>query len=471
LTATLTVSFQGARAVTGPLINGQRIMWRIMNELAWRNERMTIPIDLAVPPGRTVADVLAALRALVERHEALRTQFGTGPDGRPQQRVLDRGELVVRRFAAGADAPASQSSFATATAPNRATGFSAALSEVPIGPADLPVRAGVVCDGETPQLVSLAVSHMAVDGWSRGILIEDLTALLAGAELPPVAEQPVDRAAYEASPEGLLVQRRALEHWRTALRRLPEPYFAAAGDFARHADSATITSPAAAHALGRLAARIGVGRSTCMAAAVSLAIGLRQQEPCGALWLIVATRFRTPSARLVAAFNQNALLLPDWSADTHGSFTRGVARRLLAAYRASQYEDEAQLALLAELAAGHGGNPPRSWYYNDISPLLAAGGAAGEEPQGDLAALRGRTAIERTHRHLGQAGHQMYCNVRSTAEPAMVVDVTVDRRAVPDGGAARLLFDVETVLVTAAEGDLPLDQLRKQLDEPLLETW
>jgi hypothetical protein len=169
---------------------------------------------------------------------------------------------VVRRFAADPDAPTAYS-LATAAAPNRTSGFSATLCEGPIGPGDLPVRAGIACDGETPHTVSLAVSHMAVDGWSRGILIEDLAALLAGAEPPPVAEQPVDRAAYEASPEGRLVQRRALEHWRITLQRLPESYFEAAGDFAGSADSATITSPAAARARpirARTWRRCGPGR-------------------------------------------------------------------------------------------------------------------------------------------------------------------------------------------------------------------
>jgi hypothetical protein len=52
----------------------------------------------------------------------------------------------------------------------------------------------------------------------------------------------------------------------------------------------------------------------------------------------------------------------------------------------------------------------------------------------------------------------------------VVVDVTVDRHAVAAGGAARLLLDVETVLVAAADGDPTLDELRKHIDEPLLET-
>jgi condensation domain-containing protein len=456
-----TLHYKGDRAVSGPLINGQRIMWRIMSEMDWQNAHITLPVDLPVPAGRGIAEVLDAVRTLIERHEVLRTIYPTGIDGRPVQHVLESGTLPVRYLRTTAPDPAR--STATAAKPVPATALSTALRADPIGPTDLPIRVGIGLDGDTPHTVALAVSHLAVDGWSRGIVIEELAALLAGADLPPVLEQPVDRAAYEASDAGRSVQRRALRHWRTTLMLLPEAYYAPAGDFEEHADSATLTSPAAARALARIAARLGVSRSTGMAAAVSLAIGLRQPNPCGALWFIVTTRFRAASARLVAAFNQNALMYPDWTADTHAAFTRGVARRMLQAYRTSEYQDEAQLALLAELAAEHGGNPPRSWYYNDVSPLLSGDAATVGDGDVDLDELRTRSVLVRTDEHLGQAGHQMFCIVRSTAGPAAVIGVTVDRRAVPSGGAARLLLDVETILVAGAAGDRTLDQLREAL--------
>jgi hypothetical protein len=59
----------------------------------------------------------------------------------------------------------------------------------------------------------------------------------------------------------------------------------------------------------------------------------------------------------------------------------------------------------------------------------------------------------------------MYCKVHSTAAPAAVVDVTVDRRAVPSGAAARLPLDVETIRVAAADDDATLDRLREELHD------
>src|SRR5438132_634143 len=58
---------------------------------------MCLDAAVAVPGGTTVSDVVDAIRALVTRHDSLRTTYRTGddPGADPVQVVADAGEIVL----------------------------------------------------------------------------------------------------------------------------------------------------------------------------------------------------------------------------------------------------------------------------------------------------------------------------------------------------------------------------------------
>lgn len=108
-----------------------------------------------------------AVRAVVARHEALRTTLQPesrrwinavpAPGDRVNCAVVEHSAAAVRGFLA--------------------TPFD--LAE------DLPLRARIFRIGDREHVVALAVHHVAYDGWSEAVLCRDLSAAYAGAVLPP----------------------------------------------------------------------------------------------------------------------------------------------------------------------------------------------------------------------------------------------------------------------------------------------
>ncbi|AWJ93997.1 hypothetical protein Sp245p_29765 (plasmid) [Azospirillum baldaniorum] len=154
-----------------------------------------------------------AWTALAERHEALRTTFAEDGEGR-----------LRRHVAPSVDGALETSSLADR---NTALAHIRARQGQPFAMASAPLwRAGLVtlADGGAP-LFWMAMHHSIGDGRSVGILLEELTALLAGETLPP---RPARYAAMAAR------ERRYLDgpdcaadeaHWRDLLSALPADAF------------------------------------------------------------------------------------------------------------------------------------------------------------------------------------------------------------------------------------------------------
>ncbi|MEM7541138.1 MAG: amino acid adenylation domain-containing protein [Pseudomonadota bacterium] len=103
----------------------------------------------------------AALGTIIERHESLRTCFPTRSDGRPHQRIEDyRGfRLSERRCDEGSALPA----------------IIDAIVAVPFDLASGPLYRIELMDSAPGEHVLIMVfHHMIADGWSRGILLEEL---------------------------------------------------------------------------------------------------------------------------------------------------------------------------------------------------------------------------------------------------------------------------------------------------------
>ena len=137
------------------------------------NEAIALDVRGPLEPAR----LTAALRAVVERHEALRTSFDLerrvqqiSPAADPILEV-DRGaEGWLERFVAE---------------PFR-------LSAGPL------LRAGLQARGPDEHTLVLVAHHSVVDGWSMGVLVGDLLRALGGEALPP-APQPRDHVAWQAT--------------------------------------------------------------------------------------------------------------------------------------------------------------------------------------------------------------------------------------------------------------------------------
>ena len=170
-----------------------------------------------------VAALRRAVGALVARHEALRTGFPL-VEGRPVQAIAPAGAveswpLPVHDLTGG-------------TTPNGSIDLAGALglaAEVARAPFDLArgplLRTALVRLGPDEHLLVVAAHHLAVDGWSVGLLLGELGPLYAAAidggeplaALPAPALQYADAAAWQEAALAAERRERLLEYWRGVL--------------------------------------------------------------------------------------------------------------------------------------------------------------------------------------------------------------------------------------------------------------
>ncbi|HSK62153.1 MAG TPA: condensation domain-containing protein, partial [Actinomycetospora sp.] len=123
-------------------------------------------VDLAGPVDPAARQALhAAVQAVVDRHDALRTVYPDGPDGRPVGVVL--GHLAVPFTTVDGDPEAVADA-------ERTRAF-----DVATGPL---LRAVLVRRGEDRHRLVLTFHHVAIDGWSMPIVLRELLATWEGGE-------------------------------------------------------------------------------------------------------------------------------------------------------------------------------------------------------------------------------------------------------------------------------------------------
>ena len=188
-----------------PLSVAQRSLW-----LAWRlapaSSAYNMPGALRLDGPLDEIALQAALDALVERHEVLRTRLPADASGEPFQDLLPARGLALEHFADGDEAE--QRAFAAR--PFRLD-------------AEPPLRAALFRHGEASHTLLLVLHHVAGDGWSVRVLVDDLLALYAAhcrdltPDLPPLPIQFADYAAWQRQWLEAGEAARQLEGWRERL--------------------------------------------------------------------------------------------------------------------------------------------------------------------------------------------------------------------------------------------------------------
>ena len=197
----------GAGPSEHPLSRSQRALW------ALQQLRPETPLHIVRAVRVRALDeqrLARALATLADRHAALRTTIAPGADGEPVGRVAaPGGELALER--ARVDDAA----------------LSARLREEALRPFDLergPLwRFVLLVPDAGDRVLVVAAHHLVADLWSLGRFAEELSALYAGGEAPPLPAWPP--AAY-APHEAALLERDGDElarYWSARLAELPPP--------------------------------------------------------------------------------------------------------------------------------------------------------------------------------------------------------------------------------------------------------
>lgn len=178
---------RGDRTAPAPLSAAQRRLWFI-DQLEPGSPTYNVPMVLRLR-GRVDADaMLGAVAVLLRRHEVLRSVFRE-VDGAPVAVVVDPGEVPVSTV--DVEAP----ELATALAAEIRRPF--ALAELP------PTRIVLYRIAPDEHVLAMTFHHIAFDGWSRRLVVEELDALYSARSSPPALAEPAlqyaDAAVWEAS--------------------------------------------------------------------------------------------------------------------------------------------------------------------------------------------------------------------------------------------------------------------------------
>ncbi|GLW23032.1 hypothetical protein DI270_017790 [Microbispora triticiradicis] len=477
-----TVEFRGARGGQAALTWGQQGIWRSTQWLDDGDPYFNLPWTLPVTGAADLDAVLRAVGRLVERHETLRTAYvregahsGTGTQAGAGegteagagegtvQRVRREGRLTVGVYEAAAKPMTAAKALAAELA---ATGFDYA--------AELPVRCAVVCLRGRPRALALALSHLALDGWSLNMVAAEWPRLVAGEDLPVPEWQPLDQAAFERSdpPPGA----QALRHWRSGLAAAPRSMF----DFPEREPEEPrfvrygMDSPAAAVAAEALATRHGVTTSSVLTVASAALLAAITGHSTAALQLIVSNRHHLRTGAMAGPAAQDGLCVIDLGAGDPGSVDPGrgdpVAstfaealgpghRRTMATYRNGHYDPSLVLAARDAEAWNRGADIDLDAFFNDVRQGGRWSGLPDVDP-GDaaaLAALRGRTRT-----FFVGAYSKVKAKIFFATGPAPSTCeffVLVDTAFLPGRVAERMLGGLEELLVRAVSADVPLDRV------------
>ncbi|UTO61596.1 non-ribosomal peptide synthase/polyketide synthase [Streptomyces rapamycinicus] len=204
-----------------PLSYAQQRMW-FLNRLEGVGEGAgyNLPLALRISGDLDIAALEAALGDVADRHESLRTIFPE-TDGEPRQQVLEgdagRPPLIV--------VETTPDELGATVAAHSGRGFE--LS------ADLPWRIRLLATGPMEYVLLLVAHHIAVDGWSMGVLARDIGVAYAARRAggapgwEPLPVQYADYALWQREVLGDIedpgsVISGQLDYWRAALADAPQ---------------------------------------------------------------------------------------------------------------------------------------------------------------------------------------------------------------------------------------------------------
>ncbi|MCQ8195327.1 amino acid adenylation domain-containing protein [Streptomyces rugosispiralis] len=425
-----------ARPDSVPLSYAQRRMW-FLNRLEGVGEGAGYNLPLALRLSGELDRVVleAALGDVADRHESLRTVFPE-TDGEPRQHVLTgeagRPPLIVVETAGEHLAEV-------------LGGYAARAFDLSV---DLPWRARLLKTGASEYVLLIVAHHIAVDGWSMGVLGQEIGVAYAARRAgrapgwEPLPVQYADYALWQREVLGTLedpdsVISGQLGYWREALAGAPEELVLPV-DRSRPAVSSfrgrSVPVRVSPQVHARLVALAQRGRATMfmvVQAALALLLsrmGAGKDIPVGTA---VAGRGDAALDGLVGFFVNTLVLRSDVSGDP--TFVELLSRVREADLDAYAHQDVPFERLVEDL------NPARSLGRNPLFQVSLGlqGAPAGEGRLWDLPGLRVRP-------------------LESAAEAAARVDLALDLAEHRDGNGdpggidgaflyATDLFDERTV--------------------------
>jgi amino acid adenylation domain-containing protein/non-ribosomal peptide synthase protein (TIGR01720 family) len=197
-----------------PLSFAQQRLW-FLDQLEPGNPVYNIPWAMRLDGPLNLQALQAAIDDLVQRHEALRTLFSVTM-GKPQQCVLEKTEVPL------------ESVDATGDTPEQIEQRLYNLSRMPFGLGQTPLmRVHILHVANQRHIILLVMHHIIADGWSLGVLYQELVTLYKAhctskhVILPPLPLQYADYAVWQQDWFRSSEQQRQLDYWKQQLHSAP----------------------------------------------------------------------------------------------------------------------------------------------------------------------------------------------------------------------------------------------------------
>ncbi|WP_431923662.1 condensation domain-containing protein [Micromonospora wenchangensis] len=458
---TLSLTFTGDGADTGPLTWAQSVMWGPMQWFG--KEASQFNIGRALVPGEPVAPdrLTAVLRHLVETHQTLRTRYVQRADG-PRQEVAATGAYdVVLVDDQGDPSRVGDELVATLT--------EAAFDHE----AQWPLRVGCARDrAGRITAVALVGSHLAFDGWAFTTLTDVLLDRLTGADpdaspsdgtVRPAdrVPQPLAQAAFQQSPAGQQTSRAGLRHWEQGLSAAPASMFdlptAPTGDqpIERHLlDSTAVTAAATA-----LATRTRTSFSTVLLGLTTLILTAYNGHHTAVFKLIAGNRLDRDSRDLIALNTLDALLVHRVDDDVDLlTAIRNLHRPAFDAYRRAQCDPAEVRGVVERVGRRRGVAFDLSAYFNN-----GHRGSDWATPDPDpgpdrLAALRRDSRYSRLE-PLSRSDMRFYVAASNLGEGRCRLGLLVDTAYLPGALGETVVRGIETLLCAAVTEEVRVAEI------------
>jgi amino acid adenylation domain-containing protein/non-ribosomal peptide synthase protein (TIGR01720 family) len=355
-----------------PLSFAQQRLW-FLDRLEPGNAAYNIATAVGLDGALDVAALARACDEIVRRHEVLRTRY-VERAGRPVQVPTP----WRRRALPLADLAALPPARREAETSRLATAQTARPFDLAAG---RPLRPLLVRLEDRRHAVVVVLHHIAGDGWSLGILVQELAALYRGfadrgqgaagaPELPALPLQYADFAVWQRSWLGDEALARLSAHWRRRLEgmpahlELPLDRPRPARSRQRGATLATSLPAATAGGMRSLSRRAGVTPFVVLLAAFQVLIARRSGETRIPVGTPTAGRTRLETEGLIGCFVNTLVLATDLADDP--PFDRLVARVREVVLDAHAYQDLPFEKLVEELS------PARSLAHSPLFQVMFA---------------------------------------------------------------------------------------------------
>lgn len=210
------------RSLPLPLSYAQQRLW-LLCQIDGTSAHYNVPEALKLNGTLDVEALDSAFSTIIQRHESLRTSFVLDEEGQPRQHIKsDQPFTLIKHDLSSLDEQSCSTKLVELLELE-------SLSEFDLS-TDLMLRARLIKLADQQHILLVTMHHIASDGWSMAILIDEFSQLYSSAVLGknnPLPEQEIQYADYAIWQKEYLSGQMfssLMDYWQKQLKHLPSSH-------------------------------------------------------------------------------------------------------------------------------------------------------------------------------------------------------------------------------------------------------